>query len=404
MMRRSMAAAASLGALLILTLFAPAPASAQSVIKVAVLGIETVNAPAIHASNLATALKTRVQQTPGYKLVPGKALDEIKLVFGCVGEKPECMAKVGRTLAADKLLWGKLAKARGGFKVTVHYLDVKSATMVKTVEQKARSAELKSADELAANLTKSFLVASQGTIKLDCAVNGAQVLLGAKVKGTCDGTPLLLTGVPAGTHIVQVRKDNYRTWVKRVNVAAGATVAMQVRLEVIKGQPDVTPPPPTGEAKKPSRTGWKVAFWTSAAITVGLGVGIAVAGVSVFSIEDEKKAEITNVIGKGGLDATTLKDLQEGNACDAATRASLGPLSDICSRGKTRATIVNALIGAVAVTGILSGYFLYRAYIKADEVPSTDGDGSSTSSRRPPVRVQGGFGPDGVQLGVSVDF
>ena len=58
----------------------------------------------------------------------------------------------------------------------------------------------------------------------------------------------------------------------------------------------------------------------------------------------------------------------------------------------------------MAVTGILSGYFLYRAYIKADEVPSTDGDGSSTSSRRPPVRVQGGFGPDGVQLGVSVDF
>ena len=68
-------------ALASLILLGLAEGAARAQTKAAVLGVEAVDAPAEQASRLTEALRTQVRQSPGFRLAPGKSLEEIKLVF-----------------------------------------------------------------------------------------------------------------------------------------------------------------------------------------------------------------------------------------------------------------------------------------------------------------------------------
>src|SRR5258706_7542148 len=76
--------------------------------SVAVLGIEPVDVPDASAVQLTDALRQRAAATGGVRLVQGKDLVEMKMIFGCDGETPACMAQAGKSLGADKLLYGTL--------------------------------------------------------------------------------------------------------------------------------------------------------------------------------------------------------------------------------------------------------------------------------------------------------
>src|SRR6185503_7099121 len=88
--------------------------------SVAVLGIEAVDVPDALAQQLSESLRQRLAATAGIRLLPGKDLIEIKMIFGCDGEVPACMAQAGKSLGVDKLLYGSLKKAgRGGTHLNV---------------------------------------------------------------------------------------------------------------------------------------------------------------------------------------------------------------------------------------------------------------------------------------------
>ena len=76
----------------------------------AVLGLESIDVPEPLAQQLTDALRQRAAATAGVRLVQGKDLIEIKMVFGCDGELPACMAQAGKALGADKLLYGTVKK------------------------------------------------------------------------------------------------------------------------------------------------------------------------------------------------------------------------------------------------------------------------------------------------------
>src|SRR5262245_21263064 len=79
--------------------------------NVAVLGIEPVDVPEQPTQAVTDALRQRAAGTPGIRVVPGKDLVEMKMIFGCDGEQATCMAQAGRSLGADKLLYGTLKTA-----------------------------------------------------------------------------------------------------------------------------------------------------------------------------------------------------------------------------------------------------------------------------------------------------
>src|SRR5437763_15661777 len=78
--------------------------SAQAAdVSVAVLGLEPVDVPEPLAQQITDALRQRAASTAGLRMVQGKDLLEIKMVFGCPEELPACMAQAGKALGADQL-------------------------------------------------------------------------------------------------------------------------------------------------------------------------------------------------------------------------------------------------------------------------------------------------------------
>jgi len=384
---------------------------------VAVLGVEAVDAPLNMANLLSSALQNQVRQTSGFKLVAGKDLEEIKLVFGCVDEKPQCMAKAGRNLSAAKLTWGSLKKTASGYNLTIKWLDVEKGRVERFVNENIGRTELNQAQatQVIQRLTRSFLISNYGMIKISTNVAGAQVLLGARAVGITDKDPLLLRDVAAGTHLVRITRDGYRPWTQQVMVQGGETT--EVDAELVADGESGTTIPPTPPTTRSTRAGWKIAFWSGAAVTVGLAVGFGITGYSVLNAEKEKD----NAIG----DFRGLKTCKDDPTCDGQAFSSddacneigtydkfgdTGSIKSACDKGDNMATVTNALIGATLGVAAISAYLYYKAYISKASVEQekpadADSEEESVSRPSPPAwMVTPSVGPGGAGFGFEMRF
>jgi hypothetical protein len=57
---------------------------------------------------------------------------ELRLAMGCDGEAPACLARGGRSLGAQRMLYGVLRSEGGGYTLTLDVLDVASATVIRS--------------------------------------------------------------------------------------------------------------------------------------------------------------------------------------------------------------------------------------------------------------------------------
>ena len=100
--------------LFLLAVFSPLRATAAEgdQTPTAVLGIEPLDGvPDALASDATDALRQRVASSRDYKLLQGKDLVEVKLVFACPDEAPACLSQAGKSLGASKLIYGNIKKA-----------------------------------------------------------------------------------------------------------------------------------------------------------------------------------------------------------------------------------------------------------------------------------------------------
>jgi hypothetical protein len=115
---------------LLLTLIAVPARAADEPVPTIVLGLEALEgAPESVGSAITDALRQRVAATKGYQLLQGKDLVEVKLVFACPDEAPGCMSQAGKTLGADKLIFGNVKRAGSDYQVTLKLLDVSRAVV-----------------------------------------------------------------------------------------------------------------------------------------------------------------------------------------------------------------------------------------------------------------------------------
>src|SRR6185436_12883814 len=109
---------------------APSRAVAGDEVGTVVLGIEPLEgAPDTIAAEITDALRQRVAATKGYQLLQGKDLVEVKLVFACPDAAPACMSTAGKSLGADKLIFGNVKRAGNDFQLTLKLLDVSRAVV-----------------------------------------------------------------------------------------------------------------------------------------------------------------------------------------------------------------------------------------------------------------------------------
>lgn len=383
---------------------------------VAVLGVEPAGVAAPVAARFSAALKEHVQRTAGYRLVAGKALEEIKLVFGCMNESPSCMAKVGKSLNARLLLWGRVAKRKkGGLKLTLRLLDVQKKKVRKKLQQVFSGGEAAAPEARVLALAGKLLPPQAATLRLRCEVEGAQVLLDGRPAGLVDiRGVLVLTNVPLGKHQIEVRRKGFRPFSRSVVLKAGQAIDLQAKMVAEVPRPDITPPDdsttPPDDATTPvtpepkgDNTGWKITFYSSLAATVGLGVGLVVNGLKVLSLEDDKNAAITALVSNAAPDDRMIPEL-DAKGCDLVGIDSRYPgVHGICEDGKDRQMVQNILIGVTAAAGVLAGFAAYKAFFSgggSSEEEEARGPGTKLSR----WQLQPAIGPQGASLGLSLNF
>jgi hypothetical protein len=223
-------------------------AVAAADVPIAVLGIEATEAPDALASSLTEALRQRVQSTKGYRLVPGRDLVEVKLVFSCPDEAPSCMAQAGKSLGATKLIFGSVKKSIGdSFLVTLKLLDANRSIVDAFVAEQITKSQASGA-AIRGPVQKWFATLTgqggAGIIKVRTDVIGASVALDGNPSGIVGTDDLVLSGVSPGKHEVTIAKSGYDVAKREVSVASGETASVDVKMIHSAAAVSTAPPPP----------------------------------------------------------------------------------------------------------------------------------------------------------------
>jgi hypothetical protein len=237
-----------------LLLFSRAAPAADN--SVAVLGIEaTDGAPEAVAAALTDALRQRVSAEKAYRLVPGKDLVEVKLIFSCPDEAPSCMAEAAKNLNASKLIFGGVKKSAGdSFVVTLKLLDAGRKQVDAWVAEQITRAQT-TGGAIRGPVQKWFATLTgqgMGVVRVKGDVPGTSVALDGAPMGVIGSDDLVLNNVTAGRHEILASKPGLAPVRKEVTVAAGATadvsVSMAAQVAAARPAPAVTPaagqPPP----------------------------------------------------------------------------------------------------------------------------------------------------------------
>jgi TolB-like protein len=373
MMRRLVTAAILTGLLL--------PGIGRAAQKVSVFDLEASQGAEAVAKQVTKSLRRQVANQSGLRIVAGKSLAEIKLVFGCP-DRPlrkfhRCLARVGRSLKADQVIVGRVRRQGGAYKVVLTLLDVDRPLRPKTVSEQLPAAKASGSaleSQVANWFGRLFPSSAPGFITVLCNVDGIAVSVDGKPRGECSMVERKLRA-KAGTHTLRFSKAGFETTERVVTVRGGETSSLNVTLPKVGGappddrrQPGVgpgTPPttPPKDDTKSDPRLKWKVLFYSTAGAGAALLVASIFTGLKVKSLEDDKIDAIKDS-WDGPNPVTT-----DGNACK--NNAGNEELVDICNQGSDMATATNALIGVGAALIAGSGYFLYRAYFGEDEERAT---------------------------------
>jgi hypothetical protein len=280
--------------ILVGTLFVGSAASAAEA-SLSVLGLEpAAGAPEAVASAVTEALRQRVTSSGLFRLVQGRDLVEVKLVFSCADEAPPCMTQAAQSIGANKLVFGSVQPVgTDAFIVTIKLLDAERGVVESWISEQISRAQATPVG-LRAPVQKWFATltgqALPGTLKIAGGVVGAAVLLDGVQAGLLGSDGLMVAGLAGGQHQITVSKTGYEKWERNVTLSSGATERIQVQLKPIErtseGQAhaDAIPAPieqTPGPQSEPFNQGSRVGAWA----LLGLGiVGVGLGGYSSYKV------------------------------------------------------------------------------------------------------------------------
>jgi hypothetical protein len=357
---------------------AAAPARAE-VTSVAVLGIEPIDVPEALAQQLTDALRQRASSTNGVRMVQGKDLIEIKMIFSCDGETPACLANAGKSLGADKLLYGTIKKGPGkGTQqviVALKLLDVKSAAVEKFVNETIVKREL-AAGSVNASADKWFgalvEVDAKPTLLVDSEPQGGVVSVDGQAVGR---TPQTLRELSAGTHTISVSMNGRVTTNNTVELRPGTRHNLVVKLdEVPSAPPPYTPPPepvvapspmqPSAQQPQPSAQRGHPGRPAKAVALAAVGAAVVAGAVAIYtwrtytSLEDTARADLMMSKPASPSDADTAFFKSPGcTPPNDLTSPNIQTYKSDCKKGETFANATTALwvvTGALAASGVIS--------------------------------------------------
>ena len=210
------------------------PAAAQQKPKIAVLVLQVGEAEADLADNLTEVLVAELASKGGYEIV-GKEEFRGKLGVGgeqaasaCL-EQPTCLGRVGSALGVSKVAAGTIGKRGNDYAFNLNLIDIATAR----VESRVFKLVAGGVGGLVATLqdaARQLLQpkADPGAVKVATpAAEGARVYVDDAFIGT---TPVKSGNLEAGQHRLRVEKDGFHQWRREVDVPAGTTLDLALKL------------------------------------------------------------------------------------------------------------------------------------------------------------------------------
>jgi hypothetical protein len=362
---------------------APSPAQAADSgdVSVAVLGIEPLEgAPDTVAAEMTDALRQRVAATKGYQLLQGKDLVEVKLVFACPDAAPACMSTAGKSLGADKLIFGNVKRSGSDYQVTLKLLDVSRAVVesftAETVPRK--HADASSLRSIAPAWLAKLSGKGGGSIQVRANFPGAAVSLDGTQVGTTGGSPVVINDVAPGRHEVSVEKSGYTTTKQEFTLAAGQSLPLNLTLSPVSVEvprpeagklPEGGTSEPAGGGEGPSLT--RTGFWVALVGTLA-SAGLALKfGLDVRDINSQLD-QYRRFPCPG--DPTNMCDVHN-NVAPALSPDQLSrshALTDEGNRDQLLQWVFVGLTGAFAIAG---GVLLYKGYLQSEGTQSASNHG-----------------------------
>ena len=366
---------------------------------VSILGLEAASGtPDAVASAVTDSLRQTAGEMAGYRLIPGRDLVEVKLVFSCPDEAPPCMAQAAQSIGVSKLIFGNVEPVGAdGYLVTLKLLDAERGVIDTWISEQIARARATSAGLHAPArkwLAALLRQALPGSLKITGGVVGATVWLDGAQAGLLGADGLTIAGVAAGPHQLLVSKNGYEKYERRIELGSAASEKIAVQLTpvggvpaprpVAKGPVDLLATPLEEEPPTTAHVGARVTGWAM----LGLGlVGIGFGGYASWKVADVN----SNLDPYRRYPCLTAKNVIE---CSADGKINLGAvppseksyISDQESLGNTYTDLqwVGYGIGAAAV--VASGVLLYYGYFgKTDAV---------ASRTRPSLIVMPSLGPN----------
>jgi hypothetical protein len=200
--------------------------SVAAPVSVGLLGIDGAGVEPGMGQALTETLHRHLPTLQGMRVEKSQQdLVEVKLVFGCVDENPVCMAKVGKSLSVDRLIYGSIRKQpqSGLYVVAIKQLNVADSTVEKFITE-AVPPEVLSLDnpqlnELVQRWLRVLLIEGlRGGLRVLSEPAGASVQLDGVPIGQ---TPLNLQEVEVGDHLLQVDLPGYVSMSRSIRIRGG---------------------------------------------------------------------------------------------------------------------------------------------------------------------------------------
>jgi PEGA domain len=368
-----------------------APTAAQADPTVAVLGIEPLDVPEQLGQAVTDALRQRAAATPGIRVVPGKDLVEMKMIFGCDGEQASCMAQAGRSLGAEKLLYGTIKKAGQGrgagtnVVVGLKLLDVNTGLIERFVNETVTRRDI--APGYVSPLASKWFAAlveveAKPTLNITTEPAGATVSVDGQSAGR---TPITLRDLSAGKHDFVISLAGRVTINKVIELKPGGSHEVSLQMEAESAPPSKQPQPPPPQpaqqqqlvapvppppASHPGRAAKGVAIGAFAAAVVAGAVAIYT-WRTYRDLEDTAHNDLAALAKTP--QAAQNKSFFDNPTCNPpSSLPGTQAYKDHCSSGQTYADATTALwvtAGALAAAGVVSIIIGERQSAKARETP-----------------------------------
>lgn len=351
----------------------------------AVLGLESNDVPPTVVDAISEELRQRVSSSSAMRLVSGKDLVELKLVFSCADEGHACMAQAGKSLDADRLIYGSVKKDGSDVAVWLKSFDVHHERVDSWLTDKLAPNQT-DAEGVRTAVARWFAKltghpTNAGTILVSANTLGAVVTLDGIPSGVTSDKPLAIPDVKPGAHHLVLTKVGSASARQDLTITAGQTLTVNLALHpegtaVVAGADGAAAGQKSGLGARSDkgdrgvpgaddgRSGYRTGFW------VTLGAGLVSAGAAV----------------KFGLDVLKInKDLDQFRryacgdppmSCDSTgkvaplTEQELKTRDDKLSEGQRDRNLQWVFIGVGSALGITSAYLLYKGYLDADDAPT----------------------------------